>query len=217
MESLDALARRVRTADVVDAMGRLHQHRCDLLDLVSPTPGRLLFGPAVTISYFPTCRTALFPERYNFKRLFYEAIADGAEGRVLVLASNGYTDTSLGGATKLSRVQNNWLAGILTDGRVRDFAELSQYDLAIYCRGEATRWGGDVVTPYEANRSVVVAGVGIHPGDYIFADHSGAVVIPANEVRSVLQGACQILVEDAQTVAAIRNETPCASFGNTEH
>ncbi|OMC49599.1 RraA family protein [Mycobacterium sp. IS-1264] len=217
MESLDTLAHRVRTADVVDAMGRLHQHRCDLLNLVSPTPGRVLFGPAVTISYFPTCRTALAPERYNFKRLFYEAVADGAEGRVLVLASNGYTDTSLGGGTKLSRVQNHRLAGILTDGRLRDFAELSQYDLAIYCRGEATRWGGDVVTPYEANRSVVLAGVGIHPGDYIFADRSGAVAIPANEARRVLQAACQIAMEDAQSVAAIRNETPFTPSSSTEH
>ena len=217
MSSLSELAHRVRTADVVDAMGRLHQHRCDLLDLVSPTPGRVLFGPAVTISYFPTCRIALPPERYNFKRLFYEAIDDGAEGRVLILASNGYTDTSLGGGTKLSRVQNHRLAGILTDGRLRDFAELQQSDLAIYCRGEATRWGGDVVTPYEANRSVVLAGVGIHPGDYIFADPSGAVAIPANEVRTVLQVACQVTVEDAQSMVTIRNETPSASSGSTEH
>jgi 4-hydroxy-4-methyl-2-oxoglutarate aldolase len=184
---------------------------------VSPTPGRVLFGPAVTISYFPTCRTALPPERYNFKRLFYEAIDDGAEGRVIILASNGYTDTSLGGGTKLSRVQNHRLAGILTDGRLRDFAELQQSDLAIYCRGEATRWGGDVVTPYEANRSVVLAGVGIHPGDYIFADPSGAVVIPANEVRTVLQVACQVTVEDAESIATIRKETPSASSGSTEH
>lgn len=215
MSSLSELARRVRTADVVDAMGRLHEHRCDLLDLVSPTPGRVLFGPALTISYFPTCRTALPPERYNFKRLFYEAIADGAEGHVLVLASNGYTDTSLGGGTKLSRVQNHRLAGILTDGRLRDFAELRQYGLAIYCRGEATRWGGDVVTPYEANRSVVLAGIGIHPGDYIFADASGAVAIPANEVHTVLEGACQVTVEDARSIAAIRNETP-STLGSTE-
>ena len=47
MSSLSELARRVGTADVVDAMGRLHQHRCDLLDLVSSTPGRALSGPAV--------------------------------------------------------------------------------------------------------------------------------------------------------------------------
>jgi 4-hydroxy-4-methyl-2-oxoglutarate aldolase len=208
MEALDALAGRVRTADIVDAMGRRHQHRCHLLDLVSPTPGRRLFGPALTISYFPACREALPRERYNFKRLFYDAIEGGADGRVLVLASNGYADTSLGGGTKLSRVQNHRLAGILADGRLRDFAELEHYDLAIYCRGETTLSGGEAVTPYEANRPVVIAGVTVRPGDYVFADSSGAAVIPAGEVRAILHAAYQVVLEDAESIATIKGETP---------
>lgn len=208
MQSLDVLAGRVRTADIVDAMGRRHRHRCHLLDLVSPTPGRRLFGPAVTISYFPTCRVALPPERYNFKRLFYDAIESGAEGRVLVLASNGCSDASLGGGTKLSRVHNHRLAGILADGKLRDFAELAHYDLAVYCRGETTRSGGDIVTPYEANRPVVIAGVAVRPGDYVFADASGAAVIPAGDVRAVLRAAKKVALEDAETIVAIRAETP---------
>lgn len=208
MPSLDALAGRVRTADIVDAMGRRHRHRCHLLDLVSPTPGRRLFGPAVTISYFPTCRAALPPERYNFKRLFYDAIERGADGRVLVLASNGCSDASLGGGTKLSRVHNHRLAGILADGKLRDFAELAHYDLAVYCRGETTRSGGDIVTPYEANRPVVIAGVAVRPGDYVFADASGAAVIPAGDVRAVLLAAKKVVQEDAEAIAAISAETP---------
>jgi regulator of RNase E activity RraA len=161
----------------------------------------------VTISYFPTCGTALPPERYNFKRLFYEAIEGGADGHVLVLAGNGYTDASLGGATKLSRVQNHRLAGILADGRLRDFAELVHYELAIYCRGETTRWGGDTVTPFEANRPVVIGGVAVCPGDYIFADASGAVVIPAEDVRTVLHTANQIAAADAASIVTIRCES----------
>ncbi|BCP10952.1 dimethylmenaquinone methyltransferase [Mycobacterium paraintracellulare] len=208
MQSLDVLAGRVRTADIVDAMGRRHRHRCHLLDLVSPTPGRRLFGPAVTISYFPTCRVALPPERYNFKRLFYDAIESGADGRVLVLASNGCSDASLGGGTKLSRVHNHRLAGILADGKLRDFAELAHYDLAVYCRGETTRSGGDIVTPYEANRPVVIAGVAVRPGDYVFADASGAAVIPAGDVRAVVRAAKKVALEDAETIVAIRAETP---------
>ncbi|CNJ13133.1 Demethylmenaquinone methyltransferase [Mycobacterium tuberculosis] len=74
-----------------------------------------------------------------------------------------------------------------------------------------------MVTPYEANRSVVLAGVGIHPGDYIFADPSGAVAIPADEVRTVLQSACQVTVQDARSIADIRNETPFMSSGDIEH
>jgi regulator of RNase E activity RraA len=216
MESLHALASRVRTADIVDAMGRLHRHRCHLLDLVSPTPGRHLFGPAVTLAYFPACRSALPPERYNFGELFYQAIEGGADGHVLVLASNGQTDASLGGGSKLSRVQNHRLAGVLADGRLRDFTELQHYDLAIYCRGETTRWGGDTVTPYEANRPVVIGGVAIRPGDFVFADASGAAVIPADDVRTVLRTPVQVVAEDAEAVVTIRAESP-NNLGPSEH
>jgi len=153
MESLDALAGCVRTADIVDAIGRRHQHRCHLVDLVSPTPGRRLFGPAVTISYFPACRAALPPERYNFKRLFYDAIEGGADGHVLGPGQQRLHRCVTGGGTKLSRVQNHRLAGILADGRLRDFAELELYDLAIYCRGE-TR--GGAATPSPRTRRTVL-------------------------------------------------------------
>jgi regulator of RNase E activity RraA len=198
----------VAAADIVDAMGRRHRHRCHLLDLVTPTPGRRLFGPAVTISYFPTCETVLDPERYNFGTLFLEAVGEGAEGKVLILASNGHPDTSLGGGTKLSRVHNQQMAGVLADGRLRDFDELAGYDFATYCHGEATRWGGDVVTPFQANVPVIIQGVGIHPGDYVYADQSGAAVIPASEVQEVLEGARAVVEEDVGYVEQIRDEAP---------
>jgi 4-hydroxy-4-methyl-2-oxoglutarate aldolase len=60
----------LKCADLVDAMGRLHRHRGHILDLVTPTPGRVLFGSAVTISYFPSCSAVLDPQRYNLANLF---------------------------------------------------------------------------------------------------------------------------------------------------
>jgi RNA-directed DNA polymerase len=71
----------LKSADLVDSMGRLHRHRCHILDLVSPTPGRVLFGPAVTISYFPSCSAGLDPERYNLRNLFYEAVGTSRRAR----------------------------------------------------------------------------------------------------------------------------------------
>jgi 4-hydroxy-4-methyl-2-oxoglutarate aldolase len=196
------------TADFVDAMGRLHRHRCHVLDLVSPTPGRNLFGPAVTISYFPTCSALLDPHRYNFGDVFYEAAGSDAEGKVLVLASNGYQDTSLAGGTKLSRVQKMGMAGVLTDGRLRDFDELARYDFATYCKGEATRWGGDSVTPYLANVPVVVSQVGIVPSDFIFADEAGAVVIPQSQLAEVVEEALRVNEEDRNSIELISRESP---------
>jgi 4-hydroxy-4-methyl-2-oxoglutarate aldolase len=196
----------LKAADLVDAMGRLHRHRCHILDLVSPTPGRVLFGPAVTISYFPSCSEGLDPDRYNLQNLFYEAVGDEPEGKVVVLASNGYTDVSMGGGTKLSRVQNHGCAGVLTDGRLRDFDELAEYDFAAYCSGEATKWGGGQVTPFLANVPVVVSGVGVLPGQYVFADGSGALVIPDAQIDDVIEGARAVEAEDDDSRSEIREE-----------
>jgi regulator of RNase E activity RraA len=162
----------------------------------------------VTISYFPSCSAALDPERYNLGNLFYEAVGDEPEGKVVVLASNGYTDVSMGGGTKLSRLQEHGCAGVLTDGRLRDFDELAGYDFAAYCSGEATRWGGSEVTPFQANVPVVVSGVGMMPGNYVFADSSGAVVIPDGQVDDVIDGARSVEAEDAGYRDEIAREGP---------
>ena len=115
-------------------------------------------------------------------------------------------NTSLGGGAKLFRLQEHGLAGVLTDGRLRDFEELAGYDFAAYCSGEATHWGGDVVTPFQANVPVVVAGVGVMPGQYIYADAAGAVVIPEGEVDEVLAEARKVAAEDEASRARIADE-----------
>ncbi|MCH8900415.1 MAG: RraA family protein, partial [Acidobacteria bacterium] len=148
------------------------------------------------------------PDRYNFAKLFYEAVGDTPENKVLVLASNGYRDVSMGGGTKMSRVQNNGMAGILADGRLRDFDELATYDFTTFCAGEATRWGGDAITPFQANVPVVMSGVGIVLGDYIFADSSGAVVIPAGQIDDILDEAMRVREEESEFIESIRTEDP---------
>lgn len=204
----------ITSADLVDAMGRLHHHRCHILDLVTPDPDRRLMGTALTISYFPTCTEVLDPETYNFADLFYEAVEQDAQGKVLILASNGHPDVSLAGGTKLARAEKMGLAGVLADGRLRDFDELSRYNFATYCRGEATRWGGDVVTPYQANVPVVVSQVGIHPGDFVFADSAGAVVIPASQLEAVVAEAARVNDEDREAIRTIADES--VSGGNRD-
>jgi len=165
----------------------------------------------VTISYFPSCSAALDPERCNLANLFYEAVGDEPAGKIVVLASNGYTDASMGGGTKLSRLQRHGCAGVLTDGRLRDFDELAGYDFAAFCSGEATKWGGGEVTPFQVNVPVVLSGVGVLPGQYVFADSSGAVVIPDGQVEDVLAGARAVEAEDERNREEIELERLPAS------
>jgi regulator of RNase E activity RraA len=192
---------------VVDAMGRKYQQRAHILDLVTATPGRKLFGPALTLSFLPY-REDLYDPKQNFGSLFYRAIEGSIGRKVLVMATNGYSDISVGGATKFSRLQNHSMAGILTDGRIRDFDQLREFDFAAYCRGEAVRWGGDTIMPFLVNVPVSVGGVTVVPGDYVYADGSGAAVVPAAALRSVLEEAIGIEEADARSIERIRGEDP---------
>ena len=187
-------------------MGRLHSHRAHFLALVSPNPARRLFGPAATIGFLPA-RSDL-DEQPDFADAFYRAVGHEPSGKVLVLSSGGYPDASHAGGTKLSRVQNHGLAGVVSDGRLRDFDQLGGYDFATWCRGEATRWGGDTVMPYTANQPVALGGVCVMPGDYVYVDASGGGVIPAADLASVLIEAREVEVEDTAFADQIRTERP---------
>jgi 4-hydroxy-4-methyl-2-oxoglutarate aldolase len=198
---------KVRTASIIDAMGRTFQQRAHILNLITPTPGKQLFGPALTMSFLPY-REDLYDPKHNFGSLFYRAIKEVSSQKVLVIATNGYTDISVGGGTKFSRLHNHDMAGILTDGRIRDFEQLREYGFVTYCRGEAVRWGGDTIMPFEVNVPVSVGEVTVVPGDYIYADDSGAAIIPASVLQPVLEEAIRIEEADSVSIGTIGREDP---------
>lgn len=207
----DPRPRKISSAALSDALDQFVMHRATLHDLVSPTPERILFGPAVTLRFLPQREDLYDAAQHNFARLFYEAIGteDGAgRGRVLVLSSSGHPDISLGGGIKLARAATLGLAGVIADARLRDLSELGGYDLSIWCRGSTPRGGQHSVMPWEANVAVDLAGATVVPGDYVFADRHGAVVIPARHVNAVLDAAVSIEARDQQAALAVRAEDP---------
>lgn len=194
-------AARLGAAPLCDALGRRHAHRAHVHDLVSPTPDRPLFGPALTMRFLPLRRDLVDPSVHDFGALVAAAGA-GADltGRVLVAAADD-TEQAVAGGKKLSRLRNHGLLGLVTDGRVRDLAEGAEMGLAIWCRGEAVKNANDVLMAFETDVPVSLAGVTVVAGDWVYADRSGAVVIPAADVDDVLADAEAIAERDAAEVA----------------
>ncbi len=196
-------------ADVVDAMMMTFQHRAHVIHLDSPDPQRVLFGPAATIGYMPVRKDLMDPAKHSLGPAFYGAIGDeDPTGKVLVMASNGYAHASLGGGTKLSRLKNHKMAGILCDGQLRDYEELNSYDFAVYCKGETVRAGGNEIQPYLTNVPVCVAGITVVPGDYVFAQGSAAVIIPAASADEILTKAREIMEKMDQVKEFLVDEDP---------
>ena len=203
------LIKGLGVADVVDAMMMTFQHRAQIIHLDSPDPQRVLFGPAVTIGYMPVRKDLMDPAKHSLGPAFYRAIGDeDPTGKVLVMASNGYAHASLGGGTKLSRVRNHKMAGILCDGQLRDYEELNSYDFAVYCKGETVRAGGNEIQPYLTNVPLCVDGVTIVPGDYVFAQGSTAVIIPAASAEAILKKSREIMEKMDRVKESLVNEDP---------
>ncbi|WP_074202225.1 RraA family protein [Octadecabacter temperatus] len=209
MMNLETLAEGLGVADVVDAMMMTHPHRAHIIDLTSPDPSRVLIGPAVTIGFLPVRKDFMDPDKHSLVPAIYRAVQNhDAKGAVLVMASNGHTKTSLGGGTKLSRVENLGMAGILADGYIRDFEEIDSYDFATYCTGEAVRAGGNEVQPYLSDVPVSIGNVTVVPGDVIFAKGNAAVVVPGDEVEMIFKKARMIMEKMDAAKEAGRSENP---------
>ena len=205
VDDLRAIAAQVSCSAICDAMMRRHAHRAHVMDLVSPTPERWLLGPALTMQFLPLRADRFESERHDFGALLLEAVGEGdPAGHVLAVSSWGHPDAPIAGGKKLSRLRNLGLAGLVADARLRDFDEVVELGIGAWCRGETVRQGGEAIMPFAANVPVGLCGVTVFPGDWVYADASGAVVIPPGDVREILEEAARIEERDAAEVVRMR-------------
>jgi regulator of ribonuclease activity A len=94
------------------------------------------------------------------------------EGRVLVVDGGGSLRRALVGGQLGLLAQNNGWAGVIVDGCVRDSAELAQCDVGIMALAtHPQRSAREGVGKRDV--AVRIAGVAVHPGDWIYADADG--------------------------------------------
>jgi regulator of ribonuclease activity A len=104
-----------------------------------------------------------------------EAVNSPGEGRVLVVDGGGSLRRALlGGNLAAAAAKNGW-AGVVVDGCVRDLAELAACAVgirALALNPMATDKRGEG----QSGVPVQIQGVGVRPGDWLYADEDGIVV-----------------------------------------
>lgn len=205
-DDLRAIAAAVSCSAICDAMMRRHAHRAHITGLVSPVPQRWVLAEVVTMAFMPLRADVFDPAQHDFGPLALAAAGRDPEGKLLVASAGGHPQQPIAGGKKLSRLRNLGMAGVLTDARLRDFDEVVDLGIAAWAGGETVRQGGETIMPFAAGVPVVVGGVTVFPGDVVYADRSGAVVIPPADLAAVLEEAARIEERDAGTVARMRDE-----------
>ena len=96
-------------------------------------------------------------------------------GNVLVVDGGGSLRRALvGGQLGLLAQDNGW-AGIIVDGCIRDTDEINACEIGVRALG-AHPQRSDRKGAGERNGRVHIAGVPVHPGDWIYADADGILV-----------------------------------------
>ncbi len=144
-----------------------------------------IVGRAFTLNFIPAREDMAVPEAWASPVSTRAALEAAPEGAVIVANAMGTADAGVFGDILCARMVKRGLAGLVTDGVVRDIAGVLATGLPVWAQGTAAppSVAGLIFTGWE--QPIGCGGVAVFPGDVIVADADGAVVVPARLAAEV--------------------------------
>ena len=99
--------------------------------------------------------------------------------------AGGFTEQGLFGDVMASSAKGLGLAGLVTDGGVRDASTIAEIGFPVFSRSISVK-GTVKESLGPVGQPVVLGGVTVNPGDLVIGDDDGVVVIPQAEIAAVL-------------------------------
>ena len=145
---------------------------------LNPAAARIV-GPAYTLRYIPSREDIdKAPSPSDPPNAQRTAIEESPVGSVLVIGTEGNTRSGTLGDILALRLKVRGLAGVLSDGAMRDSPVIGKFDFPVYCAAAAAPPSMANLRPVEVQVPVGIRGVPVYPGDVIVADEDGAIVVP---------------------------------------
>lgn len=173
---------RAATASVADALGST-----GVLDPgVRPVwDGARVFGPAFTARCYA-----------NSIITVHKALLEAEPGDVLVADAGHDASGALFGAIMATDARHRGIAGLVTDGAVRDVADLAGMGFPAFARRTTPRVGTNRRVG-QTGEAIACGGVVVRPGDYVLGDRDGVVVIPRERVAEIADAVEAIRAKEA--------------------
>ena len=138
-----------------------------------------LVGRAFTLRFVPAREDLATPESWSSPKSTRAAIEDMPEGCIAVVDSMGVKDAGIFGDILCARIAKKKVAGLVTDGVVRDMAGVLGTGWPVWCAGAAAPPSVAGLTFVDWQQPIGCGGVAVFPGDVVVVDDDGAVLIPA--------------------------------------
>src|ERR1700723_2522185 len=155
-------------------------------------PGqKRIVGPAFTLRFVPAREDLATPESWSSPISTRAAIEAMPEHCITVVDAMGVTDAGIFGDILCARMAKKGVAGLVTDGVVRDLAGVLGTGLPVWCKGAAAPPSVAGLTFVNWQQPIGCGGVAVFPEDVIVVDDDGAVVIPRALLDEVVTAAAE--------------------------
>ena len=152
---------------------------------------RRLVGPAFTMRFVPAREDLATPDSWKGPHSTRAAIEEMPAGCVCVVDTQGIGSAGIFGDILAGRMKKRGVAGIVTDGTMRDGDGVKRTELPIWCAGIVAPASITSLAFVGWQEPIGCGGTAIFPNDIIVADGDGAVVIPHAMVADVTMAAIE--------------------------
>ena len=181
---------KLSTATVHEASGRKGAVFSD----IKPTkPGMKVCGSVLPV---------MLPGGDNI--MAHKALYVARPGDVLVVNNGGITEFGIWGEVMAVAAQFAGIAGLVTDGSVRDSDRMFHLGFPVFCNGVCIKGASKERLGF-IGYPVNLRGVVIKPGDIILGDDDGLVVVDLDEATSILEASKIRESKEAVVFEEIRN------------
>jgi regulator of RNase E activity RraA len=173
-------------------------------------PGALnLVGPAFTLRNIPAREDldhlGAYQDPEHPQRKAVETVPPHA---VLVQDCRGDASVASTGSILSTRLKVRGVAGMVSDGSVRDSATIAALGLPVYCAGASAPLALTKHHAIDINVPIGCGGVAVFPGDIIVGDGDGIVVIPRHLAEEVAQASIEQELLEAYLTERIEAGAP---------
>lgn len=192
--AVDALVERLRKLDtcaVSDAQDKLGIQGT-VIGINSLYPTTRIAGRAVTVRL-----KTKGPGETSTVHLCTRAVVAADPGDIIVIDHRTRADAAGWGGILSTAAKTKGVAGVIIDGASRDVDEAQGLGLPLFARSRTPLTARGRIIEESTNEQIEIGGVAVRPGDYIIADNSGIVVVPAERAEEVIPEAETIVAREA--------------------
>ena len=194
-------------SDILDSMGFRNQVLQPGVVPAQPDPSQVLVGRAATVLVGPQYEVVDQP--YTNQIAAIDALRPGD---VVVSGVGGMTNVAVWGELFSNAAKARGARGFLTDGCHRDTRMVLNLGFPVFSRGPRPVDISGRGTVISFGRPVEVAGVFVRPGDVVFAEVDGVVIIPQDVAEKTMSRAFEKVAKED---ASCRKSGPSIASSNT--